>query len=289
MKILVCSTRDLMGCLILNHLLPHLQGHQVDLVVADKTRSVDSVVPELAAMKFLERTLLNGLIFPLIDGQPTDPTATRLTFSGLRRRYAEQCWVVRDDESWAGGEGIIAASRPDLVISCRFGFIFKRAAIEAVGGHLFNVHPGALPAFAGQLPVMWAVHSGESRIGCSVHYITPGVDKGPVVATRWIAVERGRSHFHHRFLAFAAGLDYLIETVPVLASSGQWPSAEPQDFSQRRYWGWPSSQTFAKCRELGLENMLWDEYLQVLASFAPKLALTDFLEATVLANQESGI
>ena len=117
MRILLCSTRDLMGCLILNQLIPALAGHRLGVLLADKTRNVDSAVVELAEIKLLERTLLNTTVFPLLDSLPPDPGTRRWTFQGLARRFQVPFQILHDDREFAGGHHWIGEFRPDWVIS----------------------------------------------------------------------------------------------------------------------------------------------------------------------------
>ena len=276
MKILLCSTRDLMGCLILNQLIPGLAEHQLAVLLADKTRNVDSAVVELAEIKLLERTLLNTTVFPLLDSLPPDPDARRWTFRGLAQRFGISFQVIHDDRAFAGGRRWVEAFDADLVLSARFGFIFDQAAIDAVDGRIVNFHPGALPAYAGQFPVLRAMLRDESAIGCTLHYITAGIDRGPVLDRRWLPINRQRSHFFHRLAITELGMVALIELVARLAR-GEIPPGEPQDHTHRHYYGWPDAREFEAARRAGIVNMTPAEYLALLREFRPALAALDQL------------
>jgi len=53
-----------------------------------------------------------------------------------------------------------------------------------------NSHPALLPAFPGAHAVADALAYGVKVTGCTVHLVDSGVDTGPIIAQRTVAVER---------------------------------------------------------------------------------------------------
>lgn len=263
-----------MGCLILNQLIPALQHHRLQVLLADKTRTVDTAVVELADIKMLERTLLNSTIFPLIDSLPADPDSQLFTFYGLAERFATPFQVLHNDQEFAGGQQWVQEFAADLVISARFGFIFDKAGIDAAAGQIINFHPGSLPAYAGQFPVLRAMLRGEPDVGCTLHYINPGIDTGPVIDRRWISVNLKHSHFYHRRAITQLGMEAIIDFVALL-DAGKAPPGEPQAHGHRHYYSWPDAREFEIARRVGIVNMTPAEYLELLRQFRPSLALQD--------------
>ena len=49
-------------------------------------------------------------------------------------------------------------------------------------GHLLNIHPSLLPAFKGIRVHQQALDAGVKISGCTVHFIVPGLDSGPIIA-----------------------------------------------------------------------------------------------------------
>ncbi|MGD8429891.1 MAG: formyltransferase family protein, partial [Ectothiorhodospiraceae bacterium] len=58
-------------------------------------------------------------------------------------------------------------------------------------GRLINVHPSLLPDYRGLHTHERVLEAGESEHGCSVHYVVPELDAGPVIAQARIAVDSG--------------------------------------------------------------------------------------------------
>ena len=110
----------------------------------------------------------------------------------------------------------IAATEPDLVVSAGFMKIVGPAVLEAFGGRLINTHPALLPAFPGAHAVRDALAAGATVTGATVHVVDSGVDTGPVLAQREVAVLPGddEARLHERIKAVEREL--LVHTVAEL-------------------------------------------------------------------------
>ena len=53
---------------------------------------------------------------------------------------------------------------------------------------MFNIHPSLLPAFPGLQAQRQALEWGAKVSGCSVHFVTEGVDEGPVIIQSAVSV-----------------------------------------------------------------------------------------------------
>lgn len=56
---------------------------------------------------------------------------------------------------------------------------------------LINVHPSLLPAFKGMDAVEQALAAGVSRTGCTVHFVRPEMDSGPILLQAEVPIESG--------------------------------------------------------------------------------------------------
>jgi phosphoribosylglycinamide formyltransferase-1 len=48
-------------------------------------------------------------------------------------------------------------------------------------GRMINIHPSLLPAYKGLDTHTRVIADGGTEHGCSVHFVTPGLDEGPVI------------------------------------------------------------------------------------------------------------
>ena len=75
----------------------------------------------------------------------------------------------------------IAAYRPDLIVLAGFMRILTEQFIERFSGRILNIHPSLLPAFSGLDTHRRALDEGVKLHGCTVHFVTPTLDHGPIV------------------------------------------------------------------------------------------------------------
>lgn len=71
--------------------------------------------------------------------------------------------------------------RPDLVALAGFMRILTQGFVLRYPSRLLNIHPSLLPAFPGLDTHARALSAGVKLHGCSVHFVTPELDHGPIV------------------------------------------------------------------------------------------------------------
>ena len=71
--------------------------------------------------------------------------------------------------------------RPDLVVLAGFMRILGAAFVERYAGRLTNIHPSLLPAYPGLATHRRALADGVAIHGCTVHFVTPSLDHGPII------------------------------------------------------------------------------------------------------------
>ena len=80
------------------------------------------------------------------------------------------------------------AAKPDMICLAGFMRIFTGEFVEKWQGKLINIHPSLLPAYPGLNTHARVLAAGENKHGCTVHYVTEGVDAGPIIAQHSIDV-----------------------------------------------------------------------------------------------------
>lgn len=70
---------------------------------------------------------------------------------------------------------------PDLVVLAGFMRILTPAFVQHYAGKMVNIHPSLLPKYPGMHTHARAIEAGDQEHGASVHYVTEGVDEGPVI------------------------------------------------------------------------------------------------------------
>lgn len=78
--------------------------------------------------------------------------------------------------------------RPDLVVLAGFMRILTENFIGRFGNRIMNIHPSLLPAFPGTDTHRRALDEGVRFHGCTVHFVAPEVDRGPIIVQAAVPV-----------------------------------------------------------------------------------------------------
>ncbi len=82
---------------------------------------------------------------------------------------------------------------PRLVACAGFMRIVTAGFVERFAGRMLNVHPSLLPSFSGLHTHERALAAGVKLHGCTVHFVTPELDAGPIVIQAAVPVLAGDS------------------------------------------------------------------------------------------------
>jgi len=79
----------------------------------------------------------------------------------------------------------------ELVLLAGYMKIVTNVLIEAYANRMMNIHPSLLPAFPGLDVQKKAIDWGCKLAGCTVHFVTEGVDEGPIILQAAVPVLDG--------------------------------------------------------------------------------------------------
>jgi phosphoribosylglycinamide formyltransferase-1 len=125
--------------------------------------------------------------------------SSRPDAAGIERARAVgmQAQVV-DHKGYASRELFDAAVEAALLeagveLVCHAGFMRIQSEAFAARwlGRQLNIHPSLLPAFRGLRPQQQALDAGVRIAGCTVHFVTPELDAGPIIAQAAVPVREG--------------------------------------------------------------------------------------------------
>ncbi|HET6906185.1 MAG TPA: phosphoribosylglycinamide formyltransferase [Rhodanobacteraceae bacterium] len=85
----------------------------------------------------------------------------------------------------------VAESGAELIVLAGFMRVIDGAVVDAWQGRIINIHPSLLPKYRG-LHTHWrAIAARDAEHGASVHFVTPELDGGPVIAQARIPIHAG--------------------------------------------------------------------------------------------------
>lgn len=116
--------------------------------------------------------------------------------AGLARAKGAGIAVAAVDHKIYAGRGEFEASMQALLdihrveLICLAGFMRVLSApfVTRWRGRMLNIHPSLLPAFRGLDTHRRALAAGVKIHGCTVHFVEPELDSGPIVAQSFVSV-----------------------------------------------------------------------------------------------------
>jgi phosphoribosylglycinamide formyltransferase-1 len=103
--------------------------------------------------------------------------------------------LVVDHKAFPDREGFeraldraLSEARAELVCLAGFMHVLTPSFVERWRGRMLNVHPSLLPLFKGLGTHARALAAGVRVHGCTVHYVVPELDSGPIVAQEAVPV-----------------------------------------------------------------------------------------------------
>jgi phosphoribosylglycinamide formyltransferase-1 len=85
----------------------------------------------------------------------------------------------------------LQASKVEIVCLAGFMRMLANSFVERWKGRLINIHPSLLPAFKGLDTHARALAAGEKTHGCTVHFVVPELDSGPIILQAEVPVLSG--------------------------------------------------------------------------------------------------
>jgi len=101
---------------------------------------------------------------------------------GIATETVDHKLFGRDREAFERAlDQVLHAHRIELVCLAGFMRLLSPWFVNAWQGRLLNIHPALLPAFKGLDTHARALAAGAKKHGASVHYVTAGMDEGPII------------------------------------------------------------------------------------------------------------
>lgn len=120
-----------------------------------------------------------------------EPNAAGLPYASSRGITTEVVAHRRFSDREAFGAALDEALQAARVeIACLAGFMrmLPTSFVEKWSGRMLNIHPSLLPAFKGLDTHARALAAGVKIHGCTVHFVAPELDSGPIVVQAAVPV-----------------------------------------------------------------------------------------------------
>lgn len=124
----------------------------------------------------------------VISNRPqAEGLASAIAFGLATKALDHKTFATREDFEVAL-ISLIDKHQPVLVVLAGFMRILTPTFVARYSGRLVNIHPSLLPAFTGLRTHQRAIDAGCTVAGATVHFVTPELDHGHIVAQAVVPV-----------------------------------------------------------------------------------------------------
>lgn len=124
-----------------------------------------------------------------ISNNPEAPGLSHALEAGVEALAIDHRPFGKDRAAWERvADGALRDRHVGLVALAGFMRVLTPVFVESWAGRLVNIHPSLLPAFPGLDTHARALAAGVKVHGCTVHYVTVGVDEGPIIGQAAVPV-----------------------------------------------------------------------------------------------------
>ena len=88
---------------------------------------------------------------------------------------------------------VLTKNKIEIVVLAGFMRILSKPFITKYKNRIINIHPSLLPLFPGANAHRDVIKSGAKESGCTVHFVDEGVDTGPIIMQKTVAVDKNDS------------------------------------------------------------------------------------------------
>ncbi len=82
----------------------------------------------------------------------------------------------------------IASAKPDVMVVAAYGLILPAAVLSIPARGCLNIHASLLPRWRGAAPIQRALLAGDAETGISIMQMDEGLDTGPILLQKSLAV-----------------------------------------------------------------------------------------------------
>ncbi len=130
---------------------------------------------------------LNAEIAVVISNRPYAPGVEAAQQRGLHAHVIQPKGLTREQHD-AQIIRTLQHHGVELVVLAGYMRLLTAEFIRAFPNRIVNIHPSLLPAFPGLDAQKQALDYGVKITGCTVHFVTEGLDDGPIILQKQVPV-----------------------------------------------------------------------------------------------------
>jgi formyltetrahydrofolate-dependent phosphoribosylglycinamide formyltransferase len=144
--------------------------------------------------------LLQAAEDPGYPAQPVLVASNRLDAKGLETAasagiataFVDHKLYGKDREAFERAlDAILEEAGTEIIALAGFMRVLTPWFVDKWAGRMINIHPSLLPKYKGLHTHQRAIDAGDAEGGCSVHWVSAGVDDGEVIAQARVPIQPG--------------------------------------------------------------------------------------------------
>jgi methionyl-tRNA formyltransferase len=169
--------------------------------------------------------------------QPDRPAGRgqALAASPVKRRAQALGVALEQPESLRGPDAParLSGHSPDVMVVVAYGLLLSQALLDVPRLGCLNIHASLLPRWRGAAPVARAIEAGDATTGVCIMRMEAGLDTGPVLMRREIAIAPRESAGELEARLAVQGAAMIVDALDSLCEGRA--IFEPQDSAQATY------------------------------------------------------
>ena len=145
-----------------------------------------------ALIDAIDAKILDATIAVVVSNKPDAMALERAQRHALKGIFLDPKSVAGESEPRKAYDRkileVLKAHDVQLVLLSGYMKIVTLVLIDAYQWHMMNIHPSLLPSFPGLNAQTQALDAGVKISGCTVHFVTEGVDEGPIILQTGVPV-----------------------------------------------------------------------------------------------------
>ena len=125
----------------------------------------------------------------VLTNRPDAAGVTIANTYGVATAHVDHKPYGKDREAFERAmQAVLEQHQIEMVVLAGFMRILTPWFVRQWTRRMINIHPSLLPKYPGLQTHQRAIDAGDSEAGCSVHWVTEGVDEGDVIAQARVPV-----------------------------------------------------------------------------------------------------
>lgn len=154
------------------------------ILISGRGSNMEAILDAAQADDFPARPIL------VLSNRPEAKGLFTAAHGGLSAVAVDHKPFGKDREAFERAmHAVLVEHEVEMVVLAGFMRILTPWFVQQWAGRMINIHPSLLPKYPGLNTHQRAIDAGDAEAGCSVHWVSEGVDAGDVIAQARVAIK----------------------------------------------------------------------------------------------------